>query len=235
MNSTIRTLALSGACLLATACTEQRAAPQKAEAHKAAAPRPAEPMKEPAALTGLSPNQPHTILDRVSAPAPVASDVSKAASVEKNETPVEPASSATSADKRDEAAQEDAEADDRAVSLSEIHIVRFVLATGIEAREPVGETDTFTTETEKIFAFVQLENADAAPYAVKVYWEKVEGPASLYGVKLEVPTAQRWRTWSWTRIRREPGHYRAVLRTPSGEEIASREFVIEAEPSLTNP
>lgn len=116
---------------------------------------------------------------------------------------------------------------ERPLSPEEVQIDRFVLATDVSAREPVGETDVFTTDTKKIFAFVQLANAEGAPYSFRVHWEPVEGPASPYGVALKVETAPRYRTWSWTAIRREPGHYRAVLRTLDGEEIASREFVIE--------
>ncbi|MDB4976034.1 MAG: hypothetical protein JWN48_4375 [Myxococcaceae bacterium] len=118
-------------------------------------------------------------------------------------------------------------APDRPLRADEVKVDRFVLATGVEGREPVGESDVFDTDTKQIFAFVQLEN-ETAPYAFEVHFEKVDGPRSLYGVKLKVPTAERYRTWAWTKIRRSPGQYRAVLRTPEGEEIGSREFTIEA-------
>jgi len=101
-----------------------------------------------------------------------------------------------------------------------------VLATGVDKREPTGESDTFDTDTKRIFAFVQLKNS-SAPYTFEVHFEAAFGPKSLYGVKLQVPKAERYRTWAWTQIRRQPGTYRAVLRTPEGEEVASREFTIE--------
>jgi hypothetical protein len=47
-------------------------------------------------------------------------------------------------------------------------------------------------------------------------------------VKLKVEKAARYRTWSWTAIPREPGQYKAVLRTLEGKELASREFTLEA-------
>lgn len=114
-----------------------------------------------------------------------------------------------------------------AVSPEQVKIDRFVLATDVVQREPVGESERFTTETPKIFAFMQFAN-EQAPFAVKVYWEKVSDPASPYGVELMVPTAARHRTWSWTKIRREPGTYRAVVRTLDGQELASKEFTIDA-------
>jgi hypothetical protein len=116
---------------------------------------------------------------------------------------------------------------ERELDPSEVKVSRFLLATDVKGREPLGETDVFNTDTKKIFAFVELTN-DKEPYAFRVHWEKSGEPASHYGVKLDVPTAPRFRTWSWTAIKREPGTYRAVLRTLTGEEITSREFVIES-------
>jgi hypothetical protein len=107
-----------------------------------------------------------------------------------------------------------------------VKIERFVLARGVDQREPVEESDVFAGD-EKIFAFVQLKNPDAAPFSFRVHWEPVEGPASPYGVALKVETAARFRTWSWTAIPREAGQYKAVLRTLDGAELASRAFTIE--------
>jgi hypothetical protein len=116
---------------------------------------------------------------------------------------------------------------DRPLDPKTVKIDRFVLAEKVEGREPVNESDVFSTDTKEIFAFVQLANEKDPPYAFTVHFEPVDGPASPYGVKLTVPSASRWRTWAWTRIKREPGRYKAVLRTVDGEEIASKEFAIE--------
>lgn len=115
---------------------------------------------------------------------------------------------------------------DRPLDARDVVVERFVLAEGVAGREPVGESDHFPRDNAKIFAFVQLANTDA-PYAFTVHFEPVDGPPSLYGVKLDVPTAPRWRTWSWTKLVHEPGKYRAVLRTLEGELIAAREFTID--------
>lgn len=115
---------------------------------------------------------------------------------------------------------------DRALDPSEVEIDRFVLATDVQDREPLNATDTFTTETKKIFAFVQLANR-SAPYAFRVHFEKLDEEPKPYGVKLTVPSAPRHRTWAWTALEREPGLYKAVLRTLDGKDIDSREFTIE--------
>ena len=105
-------------------------------------------------------------------------------------------------------------------------IDRFVLAHDVKGREPVDESDRFDVDT-KIFAFVQFANPDAVPFAFRVHWEPVDGPVSPYGVELKVETAARYRTWSWTAIPREPGQYKAVLRTLDGKTLAEKPFTIE--------
>jgi hypothetical protein len=230
MTMKIRALVVSGVCLVASACTEStpsiatdvheptsRSAPASAVSDRLAA-------RQPAALSATVPSAPSTILDGPkkkaqqellpAAPeAPKASDAvgkGTAGLLEPHDEPVDYG---------------------RPLAAAEVKVARFVLAKGVEGREPLAESDVFTTETPKIFAFVELANPDGDPYAFRVHWEALEGPASPYGVELHVETAPRFRTWSWTAIRREPGKYRAVLRTLDGEEIASRTFVIEPAPA----
>ncbi|MET0286246.1 MAG: hypothetical protein ABW352_17335 [Polyangiales bacterium] len=151
--------------------------------------------------------------------------------------PVEPVSILKGDDKKEdkpkseepivfEIAHDEPELYDRALDAKDVVVDRFVLSSDVSGREPVQESDHFTSDNEKIFAFVQLANKDA-PYAFTVHFEPVDGPAALYGVKLDVPTATRWRTWAWTKLMHEPGKYRAVLRTLEGEEIVAREFTID--------
>jgi hypothetical protein len=115
---------------------------------------------------------------------------------------------------------------DRPVDAKDVVVDRFVLAKDVAGREPIEESDHFAADNPKIFAFVQLANKDE-PYAFTVHFEPVDGPKSEFGVKLDVPTAARWRTWAWTKLIHEPGKYRAVLRTLEGEEIVAREFTID--------
>jgi hypothetical protein len=170
---------------------------------KLEAPAPKE--VEPPALTAVAPAQPASIAEPVTAPQDP-----------KQEPPVEISH-----------APEPTLSFDRPLDAKDVVLDRFVLAKDIAGREPVEESDHFTSDTDKIFAFVQLANTDA-PYAFTVHFEPVDGPSSLYGVKLDVPTAARWRTWAWTKLVHEPGKYRAVLRTLEGEEIGAREFTVDA-------
>ncbi len=231
MNLTIRSIALLGACCVWSGCTEQPTAKQSA------APAAVQPALQRAAgsaegrsdtpnLATTAPRQPASVAD---APLPMHQPEPPAgASNTAPELALELASAEEVA--RERAAQEAEQKElidfDREPDPAEVRIDRFVLATGVAAREPVGERDTFAADTKEIYAFVQFANPEGAPYALRVHWEPVDGPASPYGFKFEIPTAARWRTWSWTRVHRAPGHYRAVLRTLKGVEVASREFEI---------
>jgi hypothetical protein len=225
----LRALSLLAFCSLASACGVEAgdrdhsrgaaarqapsvASPASTTQKERSSPKPAEPQ-----LSALAPSTPRSILDDKPS-----GDVSRS-----DGFAVEPQGRGKDKSAKDDAEQTAPELD-APVSLEHVKVDRFVLATDVEQREPVGESERFTTETPKIFAFMQFANGDA-PFAVKVYWEKVGDPASPYGVELQVPTAMRHRTWSWTKIRREPGSYRAVVRTLDGRELVSKEFVIEAE------
>jgi hypothetical protein len=224
MRLLIAVVAIAGACFASTACTESASGktkdtPEKhganakgeaARGPKEVAPRAATSLP----LTATAPAKPPSVLDVPHVPVKGPEDGLVTSSEME----------AAKEDKTDKAEEIDY---DRALSPEEVHVVRFVLATDVQDREPMGETDTFSTDTDKIFTFVHLENGEGAPYAFRVHWEPADGPPSPYGVKLNVRTSPIFRTWAYTRIRRSPGRYHAVLRTLEGEEIARREFVIE--------
>jgi len=214
MTPAIRCLVLLTACSALNACSDvkspaplSRGEQQEGAAAHSERPKPeSKIMMPPPALTAAAPAAPASVADvqvmpKPEQPKPESSEDAESAKVLPDfERPLDP---------------------------SEVKVVRLVLATDVQGREPLGESEQLTTDTKKIFAFVELSN-DKPPYAFRVHWEKLGEPASPYGVKLDVPTAPRFRTWSWTAIRREPGSYRVVLRTLSGEEITSREFELEA-------
>jgi hypothetical protein len=230
MRRIFKTLALVTLCMAGGACTEDKPTEP---------PKPKTPKLEQPALTAAAPARPRSILDTPAPTQPVGFAAASGEGAKSGATSeAKPADAQKlgaltqdpkldSQDPKEQLKDLDCEA-----GAGEPTIDRFVLATGVEEREPVGETDTFTTDTDKIWAFVQFDNELGAPASVRVHWEQVDGPASLYGFVLEVPTAKRYRTWSWTAIRRTPGQYRAVLRTLDGKELASRSFEIKASDTL---
>jgi len=218
MTPTIRSIVVLTGCYLASACSEPVAKPSAARAPAGqpvvTAPASDTHKAQLEALTGLSPARPSSLADapqpdKKTEELPALQVVANAEQAQEADAPIE---------------HEDF---DRPLDPGTVKIDRFVLSEKVVGREPVDESDVFSTDTKEIFAFVQLANEKDPPYAFTVHWEPADGPASPYGVKLTVPTASRWRTWAWTRIKREPGRYKAVLRTVDGEEIASKEFTIE--------
>jgi hypothetical protein len=221
MTATLRSLFLLSACVVSAACLDQTSAAPKpapsvpAQETRAKAPEPKSLLgTNEALLAATAPVAPASIAEpKAAEPKPMEG---KSPSAEL-ESPKLTSASATS----------DAMVDyERPLTPEEVKIDRFVLARGVDQREPVDESDVFAGD-EKIFAFVQLKNPDTAPFSFRVHWEPVDGPVSPYGVALKVETAARFRTWSWTAIPREPGQYKAVLRTLDGAELASRTFTIE--------
>ncbi|MEY4510787.1 MAG: hypothetical protein RLZZ450_2909 [Pseudomonadota bacterium] len=224
MTPTIRSIVVLTGCYLASACSEPAETSSAAktkqsqpvvtapmdDGHKAAL----EQKTQLEALTAVSPSMPSSLAD---APPP---------SKKPEELPTMEVSATAETSTGEVVTPIEHEDFDRPLDPKSVKIDRFVLAEKVEGREPVGESEVFSSDTKEIFAFVQLANDKEPPYAFTVHWEPAEGPASPYGVKLTVPTASRWRTWSWTRIKREPGHYKAVLRTVDGEEIASKDFEV---------
>lgn len=212
MTTSVRSLAFSIA-ILACACTDKTPA-------QGSEPKPAPSAQVPdtrsattALMTATAEATPRSIVNAEPKPAPT-HEIEEALVVPHAPEPETPAPIDF----------------DRPLAPEEVHVSRFVLSTDVTGREPVGEAESFFTSADKIFAFVEVENREGAPYAFNVHFEPAEGPAFPYGIKLTVPTAERFRTWAFTRIKREPGRYRAVLRTQDGQEIASREFSIELEP-----
>jgi Protein of unknown function (DUF2914) len=229
MRRMFRTLTLVTLCAAGAACLDDK--PKDP-------PKPKTPKLEQPAFTATVPARPRSILDTPVTMQPgstaVGGDASKSGAPSETKPSDAAKLGALLEDKKLEPKdpKETLKELDCEPGTGEPKVDRFVLASGVEEREPVGETDTFFTDTDKIWAFVQFDNELGAPASVRVHWEKVDGPASPYGFVLDVPTAKRYRTWSWTAIKRDPGQYRAVLRTLDGKELGSREFEIKAADSL---
>ena len=217
MKSSLRNLSLLTVGLLVGACAKSEPTPPAAPSALDPAPEvaaevaPSKPLETPV-LTSTSPAAPPSVAERTAdAPTEPATSAADAPTTEEDEapTPVDP---------------------------SDVHVDRFLLTTGVVDREPVDEQTVFSTDAAKIFAFVQLANAEGAPYSFKVHFESADKAPSPYGITLDVPASPRYRTWAFTRIKRAPGAYRAVLRTLEGREIARKEFlVVPAEGALHAP
>jgi hypothetical protein len=130
----------------------------------------------------------------------------------------------------------------------ELRVRRLILATGGEAREPVGAAETFArADVDRLYAFVEIANRTGGEQEVVVTFEpqqrggreaagdpgRVGGRGDGTGqagdvvghVELEVGNGARWRTWAYTRMLRA-GAWDAVVRDTEGHELARTAFTV---------
>ena len=109
---------------------------------------------------------------------------------------------------------------------SHLKVKRLVVAPSVKDREPVDAATSFKAEDlDRLYAFVEVENADREASEIFVTFEPAKG-ASHGQVTLEVGAAPRWRTWAWTRGPKQPGSWEAVVRNAKGDILARTPFEI---------
>ncbi|WP_437814555.1 DUF2914 domain-containing protein [Sorangium sp. So ce1078] len=110
---------------------------------------------------------------------------------------------------------------------AELKVKRLVLAEGVKDREPVAPGTTFRApETERLYAFLEIENRGDVEGEVTVAFVPPDGGAPVGNVTLEVGPSPRWRTWAFTRGARKAGEWTAVVRSETGEELARAPFEV---------
>jgi hypothetical protein len=108
-----------------------------------------------------------------------------------------------------------------------LRIKRLVLADRIEGREPAPAKTSFRApDSDRIYAFVEVENGAAEETEITVTFEPPDGGAPRGNVTLSVGASPRWRTWAFTRGARAAGEWTAVVRSPDGEELARTPFEV---------
>ncbi len=112
-------------------------------------------------------------------------------------------------------------------TTSVVGVRRLIVAESVENREPVDSAESFNSDHERLFAFVEATNSGGDATELIVTFEDEEGN-EVGDIALDVPAnVSRWRTWAWTRHAREPGVWHVIVRTPAGEEISRQRFEIE--------
>jgi hypothetical protein len=156
--------------------------------------------------------------DSVTVEAPAAKATAKAVDAKPVEIPAEPAV---------EVVEAEPEIDANAV----LTVNRLVIAHDVEAREPLGATTTFARgESDRIYAFVEVGNANSALSAIYVSFVR-DGEPEQGSIELRVGESTRWRTWAYTRLAKEEGDYTAIVRNALGEELARSSFeIVSADP-----
>jgi hypothetical protein len=111
---------------------------------------------------------------------------------------------------------------------AKLTVKRLVIAPGVKNREPLEPRSIFSTSDDRIYAFVEIGNAERAPSEIFVSFAR-EGEAERGRIPLKVGASPRWRTWAYTRQVDAPGAWRAVVRDARGREIARTDFEVVVE------
>jgi hypothetical protein len=113
-----------------------------------------------------------------------------------------------------------------AVPGSSARVVRFELAAGIVDHEPHGVSTRFSRRsTPRVFAFVEVSNEGGKPTSLDLAFDPIDTDAVSTLLTLDIPNVKRWRTQVFMHTA-APGKYRAVLVSPSGEELGGRDFEV---------
>ncbi len=108
-----------------------------------------------------------------------------------------------------------------AAAAGKLVVRDFVLTHGIVGREPTNDTNGFTTQDEKAFAFARINNTGSQT-AVNVVWQH-EGTQHA-SVWLNVGESTAWRTWSSANLK--PGNWSVALIDAGGSVLVQRSFIV---------
>jgi hypothetical protein len=115
------------------------------------------------------------------------------------------------------------------VGESKVLVKRFVVATGVQDREPLTSGDALPADGSAIYAFAELANPVGDSENVRITFERKGGTERVGDVTLPVPAnTSRHRTWAFTRFVRAPGVWEAVLWSESGTELSRTSFEVKA-------
>jgi len=105
-------------------------------------------------------------------------------------------------------------------AMSSVKVEKLVLATGVEAREPVGEAAEFDTSIKRIYCWTKVV-PQTTPTTLKHVWS-ADGKV-INAVSLTLSTSPS-RTWSYKTV--WPAQWKVEVVDESGTVIASREFSV---------
>ena len=112
---------------------------------------------------------------------------------------------------------------------SSVQVKRFVVATGVQDREPLISSDALPSDGTAIYAFAELANPVGESENVRITFERKGGAERVGDVTLPIPASTpRHRTWAFTRFIRTAGVWEAVLWSENGTELGRTSFEVKA-------
>ncbi|PIE20304.1 MAG: hypothetical protein CSA66_00705 [Proteobacteria bacterium] len=111
-----------------------------------------------------------------------------------------------------------------------VEIVESALALGVEGRAPVGVGEVFSTDADKVWAWVKVNNT-GAPTFIRMVWRK--GDEVAWELKLDVGKSSGWRTWSRKTVRKwDVGQWTVDVFDERGLRVDELDFEIKPAEAL---
>ena len=111
-----------------------------------------------------------------------------------------------------------------AQEYADITIEEMQICSSVEDRKPIGISTIFSADVDRVYCFTKLSsNLDTTSVSHVWYYNEKE----MANIELKIK-AKTWRTWSSKRILNNwTGNWRVDVLSPSGEVLATKDFVVE--------
>lgn len=109
-------------------------------------------------------------------------------------------------------------------TASALRVKRIQFSEKISSREPVEPEETFSSDTSKLFAFIELANDTKEKTKIVVTFVPPMGSPSK--VTLDVGDKARWRTWAQRKSPKAVGTWKVIVKDLAGNELGHRSFEV---------
>jgi len=103
-------------------------------------------------------------------------------------------------------------------------VVRFVVAKGVENKEPVDVAETFPVSTEKVYCFLE---AAGITMDTEVSFVWFHGQNEMRKITLPLGMGSRWRTYAYKNLVGLRGDWRVEIRDQGGKVLQEAKFKVE--------
>ena len=111
-----------------------------------------------------------------------------------------------------------------AAEAAPFDVGRLVVCEQVQDREPVGISDTFASETMRVYAFLEARNI-SADVDVDFVW--YHAGSEMSRVTLPVRQGSRWRTYAGKNLYDLTGTWRVEVQDAAGVVVGAAEFEVE--------
>lgn len=103
-------------------------------------------------------------------------------------------------------------------------VERFVVAEGIQDREPVNVTEKLPSSAENVYCFLEARSIAQDTDAVFVWYKENEVVAR---VRAPLGQGQRWRTYSSKKLNGQAGEWKVEVQDKDGNVMDTVNFTVE--------